>query len=332
MEKKIELRLGEQVMPEAPVVELSNGELCIPQHYLTYHHTLESVEALICSIDYDPRYLIFAAQDDSCIYIQVGVVGHDNYKKSDMNNDSKLLFGRKWRVEPELPTSEIIQTVFLAIKKAREHEVRELFKLNIQDSITTPFNTHIDLPLMAEFYTLNRERNEHKKASSYWNLTALERVEEILSCISYDDCQFKLIHLEQRANGLWLIDLEIHNEQGSHLSEAVGRTLYLQVNDLSLNLICREIMQELIRISDAHVDAHFSYKGFHRFDPSIEITEVAHLSQQTRKVELAEDFERELIKNNYLTDQMRIPPLKQGPLTEKYREVIERFGLYRYEQ
>ncbi|WP_413701791.1 hypothetical protein ACLKMH_09745 [Psychromonas sp. KJ10-10] len=117
MDKKILLRLGESVMPEAPTVQLKNGSFCIPQHYLTYEHTLESVEALICDIEYDERYVVFATQEKNEIYIQVGVVGHDNYVKKSSQKELKLLFGRKWRVEPELPTSEIIQSVFLAIKK-----------------------------------------------------------------------------------------------------------------------------------------------------------------------------------------------------------------------
>ena len=62
MQKEVQLRLGEKVMPKAPMIKLSNGEFCIPQHYLTYHHTLQSVEALICAIEYDPRYVVFAAQ------------------------------------------------------------------------------------------------------------------------------------------------------------------------------------------------------------------------------------------------------------------------------
>ena len=69
----------------------------------------------------------------------MGVVGHDNYQKQPATGGLKLFFGRKWRVEPELPTSEVIQSVFLAIKKSREHEIRELFKLTLSGSITTPF-------------------------------------------------------------------------------------------------------------------------------------------------------------------------------------------------
>ena len=60
MDKDVLLRLGENVMPKAPTVQLNNGKYCIPQHYLTYQHTLQSVEELICDIEYDPRYVVFA--------------------------------------------------------------------------------------------------------------------------------------------------------------------------------------------------------------------------------------------------------------------------------
>ena len=326
MKNKVQLRLGEKIIPEAPVVKLSSGDFCVPQHYLTYDHTLESVESLICSIDYDPRYAVFAAQEENCIYIQVGVIGPDNYKSHTEGTELKLLFGRKWRVEPELPTSEIIQSVFLAIKKSREHEVRELFKLAINDSITTPFNTHIDLPLIAEVYYKSHQ-NSAFKAKLKPKLEPEKQVTDILSCISYDNCDFSLIEVTQRVNGLWLVDIKIEESPQACLPEVINRNLYLQVEDLSLNTLCRAVMNELVRLSDLHVDKNFSYKGFHRFDPDIDITEISHLSQQTRKIDLADNFAEELSKSNYLTDQMRIPPIKPGPLKVKYKDLLERFKI-----
>lgn len=325
MDKAASLRLGEKLMPQAPLVQLSNGEYCIPQHYLTYHHTLQSVEALICAIDYDPRYVVFAAQESGCIYIQVGVVGPDNYAKggySGSDSQLKLLFGRKWRVEPELPTSEIIQSVFLAIKKSREHEIRELFKLSINNSVTTPFNTHIDLPLMAEFYKKQEQNN-----SLHADMCPEQHLVNVLNCISYDHCHLSLQDMEQRSNGLWLVDITIHQNTLSSLPETVDQTLYLQVEDLSLNTLSRALMQELIRLSDLHVDKHFSYQGFHRFDPDIDIADIADLSQQSRKHELAAQFASEFSKSNYETDQMRIPPVKPGALAQKHKAIIERFKL-----
>ncbi|PAJ75519.1 hypothetical protein CJF42_05115 [Pseudoalteromonas sp. NBT06-2] len=321
MDKEVQLRLGEKVMSKAPMVKLSNGEFCIPQHYLTYHHTLQSVEALICAIEYDPRYVVFAAQDGECIYIQVGVVGHDNYKKHSSANELKLLLGRKWRVEPELPTSEIIQSVFLAIKKSREHEVRELFKLKVNNSVTTPFNTHIDLPLMAQFYENKQFQQSQTRVSPQ------QQINHVLSCINYDNCILTLKDVEQRKNGLWLIDVGIECNDLSTLPEIKNKTLFLQTKDLTLNTLSRALMNELVFLSDLHVDQNFSYQGFHRCDPAIDIAEIADLSQQTRKHELAAQFASEFSKSNYETDQMRIPPVKPGPLAKKHQKVIEQFHL-----
>lgn len=328
MSTQIPLRLGEKVMPKAPVVKLNNGEYCIPQHYLTYHHTLQSVEALICDIEYDPRYAVFAAQEATGIYIQVGVVGHDNYKKTTSNTELKLLFGRKWRVEPELCTSEIIQTVFLAIKKSREHEIRELYKLKVNDSVTTPFNTHIDLPLMAQFYVKNET---HKIVIE--EITLEEKTQDTLNCIDFDHCQLTLRHIEQRYNGLWLVDIEVGATTKTTLPElickpeATNKVLNLQVQELSFNSLCRAIMDAFIYLSDLHVERHFSYRGFHRFDPEIDIADIASLSQQSRKHELAAHFASEFIKSNYEIDQMRIPPVKPGALAQKHKAIIEQFQL-----
>ncbi len=321
MSKEVELRLGEKIMPKAPMVQLSNGAYCIPQHYLTYHHTLQSVERLLCDIDYDDKYVIFASEDSGGIYIQVGVVGHDNYKNNLLDSELKLLFGRKWRVEPELPTSEIIQTVFLAIKKSREHEVRELFKLNISNSCTTPFNSHIDLPLMAEFSDLSTKK-ETFIAENY--LT--ETLDNVLDCIYYDGCKLCLKHLEQRNNGLWLVDLECKRITDSNFPESEV-TVYLQIPDLSLNTLSRALMEEFIRLSDAHVDKHFAYKGFHRFDPAIDIAHIADLSQQSRQQELAAHFASEFSKTNYEIDQMRIPAISPGPLAQKNKAILEFFNI-----
>lgn len=323
MSKEATLRLGEKVMSKAPKVLLSNGNYCIPQHYLTYHHTLESVEALICDIEYDSRYIVFAAQSASSIYIQVGVVGHDNYhKKSSLKaNEEKLLFGRKWRVEPELPTSEIIQSVFLAIKKSREHEVRELFKLTLDDSTTTPFNTHIDLPLMAEFYEQKHRTDEITTDSPK------QKINKALQKISYDHANLSLHDVNQRDNGLWLVDIDVQQSTRSTLSEMNNTRLYLMVEDLSLNTLSRALMDEFIRLSDRHVDEHFSYQGFNRFNPAIDIADIADLSQQSRKQELAAHFAREFTETNKQVDLMRIPPVKAGALALKYKQVIEQFQL-----
>jgi hypothetical protein len=80
-------------------------------------------------------------------------------------------------------------------------------------------------------------------------------------------------------------------------------------------------------MSDAHVDKHFSYKGYHRFDPTIDIAHIADLSQQTRQQELAAHFAQEFSKTNYEVDQMRIPVVSSGPLAKKNKAVLEQFNI-----
>jgi len=70
----------EQPIDNAPTIKLSNGQNCIPQHYLRYKHTLQSVQNIVVNIEYSSRYPIFVCQHDSGIYIQIGIIGVDNYK------------------------------------------------------------------------------------------------------------------------------------------------------------------------------------------------------------------------------------------------------------
>ncbi|WP_413701790.1 hypothetical protein ACLKMH_09740 [Psychromonas sp. KJ10-10] len=86
-------------------------------------------------------------------------------------------------------------------------------------------------------------------------------------------------------------------------------------------------MRELISISDEHVDIHFSYRGFNRFNPNINIEDIADLSQQSRKHELASHFANQFSKTNYEVDQKRIPPVLPGKLAQKNSRVIEKFKL-----
>jgi hypothetical protein len=149
MKSQLPLLPGETALPSAPKVLLDDGTNCIPQHYLSYHHTKESVENMVAEISYDPNYLIFVDEDKGGIFIQVGIIGIDNYMNAQSQDSQKIVYGRRWRVEPQLPSSEILQTAFLALMKAREHEVRELIKYNDKNKATTPFSCHHDLPLMA---------------------------------------------------------------------------------------------------------------------------------------------------------------------------------------
>jgi hypothetical protein len=334
------LLAGEKALDNAPKAELADGRFCIPQHYLSYQHTLQSVEQLLLDIDFDPRYPIFVSQNDSDksfdknsnkksgIYIQVGIVGTDNYKSSNTEvSQDKIVYGRKWRIEPQLPTSEIIQTVFLALKKAREHEVRELFRLESLNKTTTPFNNHHDLPLL----TNSRDRLQPTKATDPLPDPILFKgqIEHALGRIDYGGMQFELMTFMARPTGEFLVDLKVVTHNNHALRELSNiQFISFFINKLDVNYFLHQLMQQLIQLSDRYVDEAFTYRGFNRFSWDNNIEAIAQLSSEVRQLHKSEDaksFTQHWQLNNYETDRSRIPVVSAGPLWCKLQKQLESF-------
>jgi len=317
------LQLGEQAIERAPAVLLKNGQQCIPQHYLYYKHTRESVEKIVLDIQYSERYPIFVDEDIGGIYIQIGVIGHDNYDKNSTKRKHKLIYGRKWRVEASLPTSEIIQTVFLAIKKAREHEVRELFRLEHQGRISTPFNNHHDLPLMANNQGLISNEFGDKSAHD-----KSKKIARFLNKVTYDSARLSIKHIEQRTNKQWIIDINIQPQRMTHLPEIDHAEITVILPSLSVNCLCFGLMDHFITLSEKNVNENFLYKSFARFSQNNDILAIAELSVQTRKKVLAkkdDEFYETFNQVNYQTDKTRVPKLHQGTLSERINLALAQF-------
>lgn len=327
MTKNIETLLkGEKALENAPKAELADGRFCIPQHYLSYQHSLQSVEQLLLDIDFDPRYPLFASQDNSGIYVQVGIIGVDNYK-SDYNNQEKIVYGRKWRVEPQLPTSEIIQTLFLALKKAREHEIRELLRFECNGKVTTPFNNHHDLPLL----TNSRTRLQpHKLDYSNQAILFNNEIKDILKRISYGSAQFELMDYSSRATGQHLFELMIVKNPDEISTELEGtKFISLLIDKLDVNFFLHQLMQQLIQLSDRYVDEHFYYRGFNRFSWKNDVAAIAQLSSDVRQLHKTEDVKNFTLhwqQNNYETDQSRIPIVSSDELWRKLKNQFKAFS------
>ncbi|MBL4798139.1 MAG: hypothetical protein JKY50_12040 [Oleispira sp.] len=330
------LLAGETALDNAPKTELADGRLCIPQHYLSYNHTLQSLEALVLDIDYDPRYPVFVSKENG-LYIQVGVIGADNYSssKNDSKAQTKIVYGRKWRVEAQLPSSEIIQTVFLALKKAREHEVRELFRLQHDKKVTTPFNNHHDLPLLAR----SKQRLQQSGYSSSNNSTDTNPVAEfnlqmdqVLSRLNYDDHQFELMSFMRRPSGQYLIELIMKPNQNSLETEVKMKAqthISFFLRELNINQFLHQLMQQFIDLSDRHVDEHFSYRDFTRFSWNNSVDAIAEISTEVRQLhkdESLEHFHQHWQQTNYETDRSRIPTPVPGELLDKIHQQLKQFS------
>ena len=313
-------------MPFAPSVELANGRSCIPQHYLRYQQTPESLAELVHGIDFDAHTPVFAGSDAGGMYLQVGMVGRENYERGDLERPRKLVYGRKWRIDADAPSSEVIQTAFLAIKKAREHEVRELLTLRDPASgkTSTPFSSHLDLPLMAANPDLvaaaeqNRERN-----------TSL-RLESFLEPARFGQRRMEVLDVLTRKNGSMVVDLQLGQAPQARrlegdLPEFEGLAFTIVLQRLTQSDLLHEIMAALIAHSDRHVDEHFRYQGFARFSRCNDPMRIAQLSIATRPY--ARDrsnahFNPVFQQMNYEVDASRAPQLGVGSLAEKNRNLI----------
>jgi len=319
----LNLNTGERALDNAPRLTLRNGRSCIPQHYLQYAHSRESVEALMNNVEFCDNYPIFVCEDAGGIYLQIGIVGFDNYKASKKQTGPKIVFGRKWRVEPNLPSSEIIQTAFLAIKKAREHELRELFTFNIGGKVTTPFNNHHDLPLMA--------RNSDILSISPAQDVSLEAA---LSSIKFDGGIFKLQDCETLRNGLHAVSLSYVPKSSREHAEFSETSIVLLIKDLSSNTLSHALMTEMIAISDRLVDTNFKFKGFARFSPDVDASSIAALSVELRQnpetlitETPAKNFTKKFAAERYDTDMTRIPQLTNSSYSQKLHSRLKTMNL-----
>lgn len=317
---------GEIPMPQAPQIKLDDGTNCIPQHYLSYHHTKSSVQDIVADIDYDPHYLLFADEDQGGIFIQVGIVGLDNYISKHFQAHQKIVYGRRWRVEPNLPSSEIIQTCFLALMKAREHEIRELVKLHQKGKTTTPFSCHHDLPLMA--------MSSKTQANNDDALLSKEKLKALIEQLSFDDGSFSLLDTIELANRQFVIGLQfLPSEKTKQPDLSESFTMNLLVDEMNQNAVLYAVIDALLHRSNRHVEENFTFKQFARFSRSNSVLKIADLSAQTRHkgvTEGNEDFRAAFTQSNYETDETRVPSLpkeKHGKLGVKLSAQLNRFKI-----
>lgn len=324
MSETFTLRPGEVPMENAPEVTLS-GARCIPQHYLQYQHTLDSVEQIVADITFDERYPIFVGADHGQLYLQVGIIGYDNYSPVEEQDSRKIVYGRRWRIEPQLPTSEIIQTAFLALQKAREHEVRELLKLKCAAHTTTPFNCHHDLPLLAQQARLLRMQPFVAEGD-----TTLETLQNWADAIRFDGATLTVTDAITRPNGRYVVDIALGNAKHGHLPELHDLQDSIILETLSANRFYYAVMDVFLSWSNRQVEEGFAYQGFKRFSRENCVQGIAELSYLTREREAKREldgFSQSFQHNNYETDKTRVPALRSGQLMDRYLSTIAKLNV-----
>jgi hypothetical protein len=318
---------GEQPMPHAPEVCLPNGRHCIPQHYRRYNQTLASLQHIAGDISLPDATLLFADEDDSGLYLQVGLIGRENYERGRQIRPHKLVYGRKWRIDLDTPTSEVIQTAFLAVKLARQHEVRELLTLRVASGKghSTPFSTHHDLPLMADNRELFAARETPLPMTAKAISSLLENVRFGQRPIQLESV---LAHRHRTIIDLQLGLPPLARIQEGDFSEYNHLTVSIELIQLTRAGLMHQLMDALLRESDRQVAEQFRFQGFARFSREIDPLAIAQLSLATRPysrdmrdARFADTFR----KQNYQVDASRAPSLGSGALAQAIRRQLDAF-------
>lgn len=319
---------AEEIMPGAPVILIDDEHGCIPQHFLQYNHSYESVIAIIEDIEFSKKYPIFSSEDEQALYVQIGVVGYDNYKHRTLDDPKHIVYGRKWRIEKNLPSGEIIQTIFLALKKAREHEVRELLRLKSKtlSRKSTPFSGHHDIPLLSE-----RLRG-HAVPRPNTNIDPETLLQELLSRLDFDRQPIVINEIQPCSKGRFLVDLQIVSKtmppELAIFPELMDQEFSILVDALDHNTVYHAIMDALIEMSDHYVDEHFKYRGFARFSRSADLEEIGNVSIILRSPEALNcpDFTDYFRSVNYAVDSTRAPILKDNDFATKIMSDLKSLG------
>lgn len=319
---------GETPLPFAPHAELANGQAVVPQQYLNVKRNLETLEAVIERIEFSDKYPIFSGEINGVLYLQVAAIGVENYPANNARNDDvKIVYGRRWLIEPTTPTSEVVQTAMLAIKKVREHELREhvVKSINQGKNKTTPFNTHLDLPQMA--YDATTFSSDKK--------TVAEQVTELEQTVCID-CLTVKIHKQYRlSNHRVLLEIDLVNDSDSkinpsdmHFPELVGQRLELVCDANSSSDLMHELMTQLVRSSDRYVEEALSFNGFRRFSRSVSVEKIAEFSYRSRSLVTKDPrFNHYFQEMSYHVDSSKAPPFAQGSLGERQRAALAKHGV-----
>ncbi|MFC3122420.1 hypothetical protein [Agaribacter flavus] len=313
---------GEKVIPGAKTVDIGNDTQHLPQHYITYHHNLKSVEEILSKISFSDEILLFSGINDNGLYIQVGVIGEENYQLGNHEYPPKIVYGRKWRIDSDTPSSEIIQTTMLAIKKVREHEVRELFtwtdnRLAIKSA---PLSCHQDINMLKkaasiEPTALPSEQNtelDTQVRKRIRPLRFLGRKILIHNVVTIDSTRFLFEFIIEKQP----LTTNSNDEQFKEYSTFEASLVLDQNNISSLEYM---LLDTLIAHSDRYVEENFVFDSFRRFSRAHSFTWIAEQSRKSRpyKKHLAnEKFKATFEKTNYKTDQIRKPDLGEGLLAE----------------
>jgi len=316
---------GETPLAYAPMIRLANGRQAVPQQFLDVKRNLTNLSTVLAQIDVPSGFQLFAGQEATCLFIVVGLFGKENYPgSSEIAERTKIVYGRRWLIEESTPTSEIVQTALLAVKKAREHEVRELLSLKIKspqmdestlNRTTTPFNCHIDLPLLAG-------ASEDIVA----DLDQVVPIEELIERVRLDKLSLELVDFVTLGSKL-IIELKLASTpEPLHFPELEAASLTTVCEYADGRDFLHQLCKVLIEASDRYVEENFAFQGCKRFSHNICPQKLAEFSYRTRNITASDDrFDSAFADMSYRVDAAKAPAYNAGELGRKQRAEVSKY-------
>jgi hypothetical protein len=118
---------------------------------------IERLKQILCEVDYKDWVFHTGAMENGW-FIQATFMAPDNdIPGSDPVGQS----GRKFYISPYMTEGEVVQTCFLAIKTAEEHEMRELFQFRKQRVFGPHFNLGWLAEQLANDPSINNDKRPH---------------------------------------------------------------------------------------------------------------------------------------------------------------------------
>lgn len=341
---------GESPIPAAPTVLTPSGEAVVPSQYRYFNRNRRNVENIIDQLQYSDNYPVFVSEKNGLVYLQVGIIGYENYPKNAAQRDeNKIVYGRLWLIEPSAPTSEIVQTAALAIKKAREHELREKLSLAINQgkNRATPFNSHIDLPLMLRsterfykgperfyrnpdlFFNSPERFRKTTEATTPTTPTTLDNyrdyIESVLEKLKLSQLHLSLLNIQRHLSDRYLVDLKISDNPEERIFPEFSQQIVSVFCDEHANIFLHALIEQLIQLSNRHVDEQLSFSGFKRFSHYLNGEEIAQFSFETRAFDaVPEEFNQRFSQMTCEVDSARVPEFSDGELGEKLQALIDK--------
>lgn len=304
----------------APELELRDGSQVVPGQFRQYRLTQDDVQNIVARTQLPPELIAWVGQDpgDRTPYIQMGIVGPDNYKGRDTNPE-KLVYGRRWRVEPELPEYEVMQTVFAAARDALSHEVRELFTIDGR----TPFSGHVDATLLGEI-----KRTGSVAVPDNPVVSTLEDVQAVLSKAKFGGRKITLLEVERhpRSGRMSIVFETPPRPAGRPIPFVDGQVLEASAtaapgsSEIRGSDVLYALNEEFVRQGLRYLEESFRFDGEARFSHENDPRYLGAVSAFTRHLSGEADGIGKA--TNSASEQQRAPVIAPGAATTAAVEKI----------